>query len=159
MKRLLPLLALISILFTGCPDPRETVNFDTDPRVLRGSWNFVLTDGSSNVVMSTQAVVFTPTFVSDRLYTVTASVTLNGEVYALTGSVYGAGYKFVRPQTSFLPPIELRLTGQASGKKYGAYLSNPFQFGGLLRCNGNMSAEVTDVNGKIESYRLEIIRN
>ena len=40
MKRLLPLLALVAVLFTGCPDTRETVNFDTDPRVLRGSWKY-----------------------------------------------------------------------------------------------------------------------
>ena len=80
MKRLLPLLAFVAVLFTGCPDPREVVNFDTDPRVLRGSWNFVLSDFSSGAVVNSQAVTFTPTFVSDDRYIVSASVTLEGEV-------------------------------------------------------------------------------
>ena len=159
MKRLLPLLAFVAALFTSCPDTRVAVNFDTDPRVLRGSWNFVLGDTSSSAVVSTQAVSFTPTFVSESSYTVSASVTLEGEVYALTGSVFGLGVKFVRPQTSFLPPVMLRLIGQTSGKKYGASMGNPSQFEGPWKYAGSLSVETTDVNGNSENQRLEIIRN
>jgi hypothetical protein len=159
MKHLLPLLALVTALLTSCPDPREAVNFDTDLRVLRGSWNFVLSDVSSNAVVSTQAVVFTSTFVSDREYAVAASVTLNGEIYALTGTVYGAGVKFVRPQTSFLPPVSLSLTGQTTGKRYFASLGTPGRFEGLWKCGGRLNFVTADMNGTVEAYGLEIVRN
>ena len=152
MKRLLPLLAFVAVLFTSCPDPRETVNFDTDPRVLRGSWNFVVSDSSNGAVVSTQAVVFTPTFVSDRWYTVAASLTLEGEVYALAGEIYGWDQKFVRPQYQPMPGASLTLTGLTTGKKYTAFIEGQLQYLRRWRFFGGLQT-----TGKY--FQLEIVRN
>ena len=156
MKRLLPLLALVAVLFTGCPNPRETVNFDTDPRVLSGSWSFVLSDLSSNAVVSTQAVTFTPTFASENQYTVSASVTLEGEVYALSGGVNGRDLRFVRPQFTPAPDAFFTLTGQNTGKTYSAWISGQTQVNGRWKFIGDLS---TNENGTTNYQRLEIIRN
>ena len=156
MKRLLPLLALVAVLFTACPDPRVAVNFDTDPRILRGSWDFVLRDPVSYALISTQTVVFTANFVDDRQYTVTASVTLEGEVFALTGGVYGRDLRFVRPQTTPAPDGGIKLIGMVSAKNYAGNLLGAFQSNGRWTFLGDLS---TVENGVTTSHRLEIIRN
>lgn len=156
MKRLLPLLSLVAVLFTGCPDTREAVNFDTDPRVLRGSWNFVLSDVSSNAVVSTQAVVFTPTFASESQYTVTASVTLEGEVYALGGEVNGKDKKFVRPQYQPAPDAYFILTKQGTTKTYNARIDGPVFYLERFRFSGRL--QTVDSAGTGKSWLLEIIR-
>ena len=157
MKRLLPLLAFVAVLLTGCPDPREVVNFDTDPRILRGSWNFVLSDPSSNTVVSTQAVVFTPTFISEGSYSVTASVTLEGEVYALAGDVYAQDRKFVRLQNQPAPSAFFTLTGRATPKTYTAQLDGQVFYLGRERFYGRLQTGDSVANTK--SWNLEIIRN
>ena len=158
MKRLLPLLALVAVLFTSCPDPREIVNFDTDARVLRGSWNFVITDFSTNTLVSTQAVVFTPTFVSESRYTVVASVTLEGEVYELSGGVNGSNRnsRFVRPQFTPAPDAWMTFTKITTEKTYYARLSGSFVENGRWKFIGNLS---TTENGVTKNQRLEITRN
>ena len=156
MKRLLPLLALVAVLLTSCPDPREVVNFDTDPRVLRGSWNFVVADGSSGAVVSTQAVSFRPTFVSDSGYTVSATVTLEGEVYALQGGVNGRDLRFVRPQFTPVPDAWMTFTKITTDKTYDARLAGSFLENGRWKFIGNLS---TTENGMAKNQRLEIIRN
>lgn len=156
MKRLLPLLALVAVLFTGCPDPRETVNFDTDPRVLRGSWNFVLSDFSSNALVNSQAVTFTPTFVSENQYIFTASVVLEGETYAVTGGVNGRDARYIRPQFTPTPNAFMTLTGKSSGKIYSAWIP------GLALVNGRwvFTGDLSTVENPMTKYqRLEIIRN
>ncbi len=152
----LPLLTLVAVLFTSCPDPRETVNFDTDPRVLRGSWNFVLSDVLSNAVVSSQAVTFTPTLVSEDRYTVTASVTLEGEVYALSGGVNGRDLRFVRPQFTPAPQAFFTLTGQNTGKTYSTWIPGQTQVNGRWRFIGDLS---TTENGITNYHELEITRN
>lgn len=160
MKRTVWLMmAFVAVFLTACPDTRKVVNFDIDPQVLRGSWNFVLRDTSSNAVVSTQIVIFTSTFVSEREYSVTASVTLESEIYALTGWVFGNEVKFVRPQTSVLPPVSLTLTGQTTGKGYRASLGNVTEFEGSWKLNGGLGRDRADANGNVENYLLEIIRN
>ena len=77
----------------------------------------MVTDNSSGALVSTQAVDFTPTFVSDRWYTVAASLTLEGEAYALAGEVYGRDQKFVRPQYQPMLGTSLTLTGLTTGEK------------------------------------------
>ena len=156
MKRLLPLLAVVAILFTGCPDPRETVNFDTDPQVLRGSWNFIVSDAASSAIISTQAVTFTPTFVAENRYTVTASVTLEGEVYELAGDVYAENEKFVRPQYQPLPVAFFDLTRRTTTKTYSARITIRTIVVGRWTFIGDLS---TVENNLTKRQRLEIIRN
>jgi len=153
------MLTFVAALLTGCPDNRLVVNFDTAPQILRGSWNFVLKDSYSTTVLSTQAVEFTPTFVSDSRYTVTALVTLEGEVFALSGEVNGKrDIRFVRSQTAAPSDTSMTLIGQNTGKIYRAWTQVPGQaqsdgrwsFGGFL---SNVE------NGVMKDQRLEIIRN
>jgi hypothetical protein len=152
------LLTLLALL-TACPDTRVAVNFDTDPQILRGSWNFVLKDPSTNAVIGTQAVVFTPTLLSDNTYSVAATVTLNGESYALAGTVLGVNTKFVRPQTTLLPPAWFTLTGQTGAKRYFASLGVPSQSQGSWTYSGRLNAERMDASTEPENYILEITRN
>ena len=156
MKRLLPLLALVAVLFTGCPDPREVANYDSDPRVLRGSWDFVVTDPVSNVLISTQKVEFTPTFVSEYSYSVKASVALEDEVYALSGWVNESNLRFVRPQRSFIPLVSLTLTGQATAKPRLIIIEGRVQYLSRWRYFGVIQAIE---NGVAKFSTLEIIRN
>ena len=149
---MLRLLAFVAVLVTGCPDTRETVNFDSDPRVLRGCWNFVVTDNSSGALVSTQAVDFTPTFVSDRWYTVAALLTLEGEAYALAGEVCGRDQKFVRPQSQPMPGASLTLTGLTTGEKYTAFIEGQLQYLSRWRFFGGLQT-----TGKY--FQLEIVRN
>ena len=157
MKRLLPLLTLVAILFTGCPNTRQAVNFDTDPRVLRDSWNFVVSDPANDAVLSTQAVVFTPTFVSERSYSVTASVTLEGEAYTLTGNVYAQERKFVRLQNQPEPAAYFVLTAQTTTKTYTAQIDGQVFYLYSERFYGRL--RTSDSAGNIKTLNLEIIRN
>ena len=152
---MLHLLAFVAVLVTGCPDPREVVNFDTDPRVLRGSWNFVVSDAASSAI-NTQTVIFTPTFVAENRYTVTASVTLEGEVYELAGDVYGKGQKFVRPQYQPEPVAFFDLTGKTTTKTYSARITIQTIVVGRWTFIGDLS---TVENNLVKRQRLEIIRN
>lgn len=152
------MLALAAVSLTACPDTRTVVNFDTDPQILRGSWNFVLKD-LTGALVSTQSVVFTATFVSDNTYSVAAAVNLSGEAYALGGTVAAVNARFVRSQTTLLPPVLLTLTGQTSAKRYFADLGGPVQFEGSWTYSGRLIADRSDANPEAKNYTLEIIRN
>lgn len=155
-KTVWAMLVFVAALLTGCPDTREVVNFDTDPRVLRGSWDFVLSDRSSGAVVSTQKVEFTPTFVSESSYSVTASLTLEAEVYALNGWINEFNSRFIRPQRSPIQLASLWLTGSASAKPYIIVIEGRVQYLGRWRYFGWI--QKTE-NGVAKFYTLEVIRN
>ena len=143
-------------LLTGCPDTRVAVDFDTDPRVLRGSWDFVVTDFVTNVQTSTQKVEFTPTFVSESSYSVAASVTLDSEVYALSGLVNEFNSRLIRVQQSPIPFASLKLAGPDAAKRYFIGIEGRVQYLGRWRYFGRL---YVIENGVAKSWTLEIIRN
>ena len=149
-------MALVAVLFTSCPDPRLVINFDTSPSVLRGSWNFIVSDAATSAIISMQTVIFTPTFVTEDRYTVTASVTLEGEVYELAGDVYAKGEKFVRPQYQYQPVASFNLTGKTTTKTYSARITVQTIVVGRWTFIGDLS---TIENNSTKRQRLEITRN
>ncbi|GHF62669.1 hypothetical protein HNQ07_004416 [Deinococcus metalli] len=125
MKAVLAAVTALAVL-TACqwtpapPDTRETVNFASDPRILRGVWTGQVPVDAAAPSMLT--LNLTATYQSDSSYTVTGTATLDGRTSDVEGGVNGFGqYRYLRPQTSPVPSgLSLRFTGIG-----GTFLSCP----------------------------------
>jgi hypothetical protein len=93
------LLLLLPFIF-GSGTTREVVDFNSDPRILRGAWvGRVATPGETTTRSVTLNLV--ATYVDETTYTITGSATLEGSTYTVGGYAWGGGTaKYVTPQTS-----------------------------------------------------------
>jgi hypothetical protein len=108
----------------GTNTPSEVVDFNTDPRILRGAWTATLTD--ANGTTSSAAFEFTPAYDSEDQYKVSGTVILEAVTYTVSGVFVGSvDAQFVQPQTSLLPPAGAQLVlSDSSGKTvFDVYLS------------------------------------
>lgn len=100
------LLLMFLLPSRGDSSKPEAVNFSTDPRILRGVWEGVVTDISKRPPQVTPVKLeLTATYVSETQYTVSGSLKLgDGPAEPLTGTAFGATrLKFSQPQMS--PPL------------------------------------------------------
>jgi hypothetical protein len=91
---------VIVFLIAITPGPPEAVNFNTDPRILRGSWVMKLTKPDQTPVADA-AFNFSATYNTQTTYGFSGSSTIEDVGYNLTG-VFDGGQEqtFVKTQTS-----------------------------------------------------------
>ncbi len=98
------LIELLVFLIAITPGPPEAVNFNTDPRILRGEWVMKLTKPDQTVVPDVN-LNFSATYNDQTKYKFTSSATIESVPYNLTGVFNGHQEQtFVRTQTSAIRP-------------------------------------------------------
>ena len=110
------MLATVSLAAAACstsPPPLVPVqvNFDSDPRIMRGSWAGTTCTAAASTTSCASGTItlnLTATYVSETKYLTGGTVSLDGGPnLTLSGEYSGALYRYVRAQPQTWPPFNL----------------------------------------------------
>jgi hypothetical protein len=150
------LLLLLPFIF-GSGTTREVVDFNTDPRILRGVWVARVTT-SGEITTRSVTLNLVAGYVDETTYTITGSATSEGTTYTVTGYAWGGGTsKYVNPQTS-LPRSEGATLQLRDASNTSVFQMELFYFKPLedraMRYEGTLHATNSETSGRF----LELTR-